>query len=354
MQNSILQKLVYQSGVSRMRSSYDIHIVCISMSKKALITGISGQDGCYLSKFLLGKWYEVFGMMRKWSQRGLENIQYMGIADQIQILYGDMHNEQSIITIIQTLQPDEVYNFAAQSFVWVSREIPQETMQTNSMWVVYLLDAIKKYSPHTKFYQASTSELFGNSNENGLQTEETVLHPKSPYAISKLAAYWMTNNYRESYGIFACNGILFNHESPIRWKEFITRKISDGVARISLWLLDHISLWNIESRRDRWFAWDYVEAMWLMMQQEKSDNYILSTGQTHSIKEFLNEAFAYVGIQDREKYIIIDPKFFRPAELQVLEWKSDKAQRVLWRKPKVTFSELVKMMVQADIDRLRI
>lgn len=322
------------------------------MAKKALITGVSWQDWSYLSKFLIEKGYEVFGIMRKTSKHEFENLRYLGIADRINILYGDITDEQSIIDIIKQVQPDEVYNFAAQSFVWVSWQIPQETMQTNSMWVIYMLEAIRKYAPHAKFYQASTSELFGDSNENWLQTEDTFLHPRSPYAISKLAAYWMTNNYRESYNIFACNGILFNHESPIRWKEFITRKISDGVARISLWMADHISLWNIESRRDWWFAWDYVEAMWMMMQQPTSDNYIVSTGETHSIKDFLSEAFAYVGISDREKYIVIDPKFFRPSELHVLQWSSDKAQKALWRKPKVMFLELVKMMVQADIDRL--
>lgn len=323
------------------------------MQKKALITGISGQDGCYLALLLLDKWYEVFGMMRDNSRHRFENLEYMEIKNKVHIVHGDLCDETSIIRIISDLQPEEIYNLAAQSFVWISWDIPQETMLTNSLWVIYILEAIRKHSPQSKFYQASTSELFGDSNKDGLQTEETALHPRSPYAISKLAAYRVTNNYRESFGIFACNGILFNHESPIRGIEFITRKISDGVARISLGLADHITLWNIESVRDRWFAWDYVEAMWLMMQQEKSDNYILSTGINHSIKDFLREAFAYVGIENRESYIAIDTKLFRPSELHALTWSSDKAWEVLWRKAKTWFSQLVKMMVQADIDRLR-
>lgn len=323
------------------------------MKKKALITWVTWQDGAYLSSFLLQKWYDVFGMVREWSQHAMQNLKYLWVDKGIHFVYGDMVDEQSIIEIIKSIQPDEIYNFAAQSFVGASWKIPQQTMLVNSQWVVYLLEAIHTHSPKTKFYQASTSELFWDNNENWLQTEKTTLHPRSPYAISKLAAYWMTNNYRESYGMFTCNGILFNHESPIRGKEFITRKISDGVARIKLWLSDHISLGNIESKRDWWFAGDYVEAMWLMMQQEKPDNYILSTGETHSIRDFLQQAFAYVGIEDREKYIRIDPQFFRPSELQVLQWRSDKAQRVLWWKPKVWFNELVDMMVQADLERLK-
>jgi len=322
------------------------------MGKAALITGILGQDGPYLAKLLLEQDYKVYGLIRRYSNPNFSNLDYLGITDKIEYIQGDLTDEASLINIIKTIRPDEVYNLAAQSFVGSSWDQSKVTTEINSLGVLYLLNAIKYFSPMTKFYQASTSEMFGNSSKNGLQTEETPFHPRSPYAISKLYSYWMTINFRESYGMFCCNGILFNHESPIRGMEFVTRKISDGVARIKLGRAKEIRLGNIESKRDWGFAGDFVEAMWLMMQQEKPDDYIISTGETHSIKDFLNIAFNCVGIKNWEKYIKIDPAFKRPAELFALHGKSDKAKRILNWEPKVRFEELVKMMVDADIKRL--
>jgi GDPmannose 4,6-dehydratase len=321
--------------------------------KKALITGILGQDGAYMAKLLLEKGYQVYGLMRRYSVPNFENLEYLGILDKVELLSADMIDECSLINLIRTIRPDEVYNLAAQSFVGDSWDQARLTTEVNSLGVLYLLNAIKLYSPTTKFYQASTSEMFGNSNINGLQTEETPFHPRSPYAISKLYSYWITNNFKESYGLFCCNGILFNHESPIRGRDFVTRKISEGVAKIKLGLTDKIYLGNITSKRDWGFAGDYVEAMWLMMQQDKPDNYIISTGETHSIQDFLEVAFNHVGISDWQKYVAIDPRFKRPAELFALHGKSDKAKNVLGWIPRVPFEQLVKMMVDADLNRLQ-
>ncbi|MFA5178380.1 MAG: GDP-mannose 4,6-dehydratase [Candidatus Paceibacterota bacterium] len=323
------------------------------MKKTALITGILGQDGPYLAKLLLEKDYKVYGLMRRYSNPNFSNTDYLGITDQIDFISGDMTDEASLINIIKNIHFDEVYNLAAQSFVGSSWDQARLTTEVNALGVLYLLNAIKYFSPLTKFYQASTSEMFGNSHINGLQTEETPFNPRSPYAISKLYAYWMTINFKESYGMFCANGILFNHESPIRGKEFVTRKISDGVAKIKLGLENEIRLGNIDSRRDWGFAGDYVEAMWLMMQQEKPDNYIISTGETYSIKDYLDIAFNYVGIGDWSKYVKIDPNFKRPAELFYLHGKSDKAKEKLGWEPKIKFDELVKMMVEADLDRIK-
>jgi len=322
--------------------------------KTALITGILGQDGAYLAKFLLEKGYRVVGIMRRYSVPNFENLKYLDILGKVELISADMIDECSLINVIKSVKPDEVYNLAAQSFVGDSWDQARLTTEVNSLGVLYMLNAIKVHSPNTKFYQASTSEMFGNSSINGLQTEETPFHPRSPYAISKLYSYWITNNFKESYGLFCCNGILFNHESPIRGRDFVTRKISEGVAKIKLGLADKIQLGNITSRRDWGFAGDFVEAMWLMMQQDKPDNYIISTGETHSIEEFLDAAFNYVGIPDWQKYIEIDPRFKRPAELFALHGKSDKAKNVLGWTPKVKFEELVKMMVDADLKRLKI
>jgi len=316
--------------------------------KKALITGISGQDGPYLAKLLLEKDYKVYGLIRRCANPNFSNLDYLGITNRIDYVQGDMTDECSLINIIKSIRPEEVYNLAAQSYVAASWDQAKLTTEVNSLGVLYLLNAIKLFSPVTKFYQASTSEMFGNSNINGLQNEETPFHPRSPYAISKLYAHWITNNFKESYGMFCCNGILFNHESPIRGKEFVTRKITDGVVRIKKGLSNEIRLGNLDSKRDWGFAGDYVEAMYLMVQQEKPDNYIISTGITHSIRDFCEIAFNYVGIPDWQKYIVIDPQFKRPAELFTLQGKSDKAKKVLDWEPKVKFEELVKMMVDAD------
>jgi GDPmannose 4,6-dehydratase len=322
------------------------------MQKTALVTGILGQDGGYLAKLLLEKDYKVYGLMRRYSAPNFENLEYLGIADKIEYVNGDMSDEASLMNIIKGLAPNEVYNLAAQSFVGSSWDQAKLTTEVNSLGVLYLLNAIKFFSPTTKFYQASTSEMFGNSHENGIQTEETPFHPRSPYAISKLYSYWMTVNFKESYNMYCSNGILFNHESPIRGIEFVTRKITDGIARIKLGLADEIRLGNLDSKRDWGFAGDYVEAMWLMLQQEKPDNYIVSTGETHSIRDFLTIAFNHVGIKDWEKYVKLDPRFKRPAELFTLQGKSDKARKILGWKPKVKFEELVKMMMDADMGRL--
>ena len=242
---------------------------------------------------------------------------------------------------------------AAQSFVGSSWDQSKVTTEINSLGVLYLLNAIKFFSPTAKFYQASTSEMFGNSHKDGLQTEETPFHPRSPYAISKLYAHWMTINFRESYGMFCCTGILFNHESPIRGIEFVTRKITDGIAKIKLGLADEIRLGNLDSKRDWGFAGDYVEAMWLMLQQKEPNDYIVSTGKTHSIHDFLEIAFSYAGINDWGKYVKMDPRFKRPAELFALHGKSNKAKDILGWEPKVEFEELVKMMIDADLKRLK-
>lgn len=320
--------------------------------KIALITGILGQDGPYLAQLLLAKDYKVYGLIRRYSNPNFSNLDYLQITDKIEYIQGDMTDEASLINIIKTIRPDEVYNLAAQSFVGTSWEQAKLTTEVNSLGVLYLLNAIKNHCPKTKFYQASTSEMFGGNHDQGIQTEETPFHPRSPYAISKLYAYWMTTNFKESYGMYCANGILFNHESPIRGMEFVTRKITNGVARIKLGLAKEIRLGNLDSKRDWGFAGDYVEAMWLMLQQEKPDNYIVSTGETHSIKDFLDIAFNHVGIKDWEQYVKIDSKFNRPIELLVLIGKSDKAKRALGWKSKVKFEKLVKMMMDADMKRL--
>lgn len=322
------------------------------MKKVALITGILGQDGPYLAKLLLEKDYDVYGLIRRYTNPNFSNLDYLGITDEINFVSGDMTDEASLINVIKNVRPDEVYNLAAQSFVGASWDQAKVTSEINAHGVLYLLNAIKNFSPNTKFYQASTSEMFGNSHNKGIQTEETPFHPRSPYAIAKLYAYWMTINFKESYGMFCANGILFNHESPIRGIEFVTRKITDGVARIKLGLSNEIRLGNLDSKRDWGFAGDYAEAMWLMLQQKEPDNYIISTGKTHSIRDFLDIAFNHVGIKNWKKYVKIDPRFKRPAELFTLQGKSDKARKKLGWKPKVKFEELVKMMMDADIERL--
>jgi len=323
------------------------------MTKTALITGILGQDGGYLAKLLLEKDYKVYGLIRRYTNPNFENLEYLGIEDKIDYVSADMTDEASLLNVIKNIAPDEVYNLAAQSFVGASWDQAKLTTEINALGVLFILNAIRYFSPMTKFYQASTSEMFGNSSLDGIQTEETPFHPRSPYAISKLYAHWMTVNFKESYGMFCASGILFNHESPIRGKEFVTRKISDGVARIKLGLSSEIRLGNLESKRDWGFAGDYVEAMWLILQQEKPDNYLISTGETHSIKDFLDIAFDRVGIKDWKKYVKLDPRFKRPAELFELKGKSDKARKVLGWTPKVKFEELVKMMVDSDMKRLK-
>lgn len=315
--------------------------------KKAFITGVGGQDGAYLSRFLLKKGYKVFGLVYK---KNKNNLEYLGVDKKIDIINGDVRDEDDLDNLVKKIKPDEVYNFAAQSFVGISWEQAKMTTEINAIGTLNILNAIKNHAPFSKFYQASTGEMFGT--EKGIKNENTPFHPRSPYAASKVYAHFVTVNYRESYDLFACSGITFNHESPLRGKEFVTRKISDGVARIKLGLSDEIRLGNLSSKRDWGFAGDFVEAMWLILQQEKANDYIISTGKTHSIKDFLVLAFKFAGIANWKKYIKIDPRFKRPKELPVLQGSSNKAKRVLGWKPKVSFPKLVKMMVEADIERL--
>lgn len=321
--------------------------------RKVLITGILGQDGPYLAKLLLEKDYQVFGMIRRHTNPNFANTDFLNVTDKIEFITGDLTDEASLINVIKTIRPDEIYNLAAQSFVGCSWEQSKLTTEINSLGTLYLLNATKYFSPSAKFYQASTSEMFGNSDSGGIQDENTPFHPRSPYAISKLYAYWITNNFKESYGMFCCNGILFNHESPIRGLEFVTRKISSGVARIKLGLDNEIRLGNLDSKRDWGFAGDFVEAMWLMMQYDKPENYIISTGETHSIRDFLDAAFKHAGVENWHKYVKLDPTYSRPAELYSLQGRSSKAMDILGWKPRVKFEELVRMMVDADINRLK-
>ncbi|MFZ2026184.1 MAG: GDP-mannose 4,6-dehydratase [Microgenomates group bacterium] len=323
------------------------------MAKTALITGILGQDGPYLAKLLIEKGYKVYGLMRRYSQPHMGNLKFLGIEHDVDFVEGDLTDESSLLNLIKTTRPNEIYNLAAQSFVGSSWDQAKLTTEVNSLGVLYLLNSIKFFSPTTKFYQASTSEMFGLSNDGGYQDENTVFHPRSPYGISKVYAYWMTVNFRESYGIFTTNGILFNHESPLRGIQFVTRKITDGVARIKLGLADSISLGNLEAKRDWGFAGDYVEAMYLMMQAEQPDDYVIGTGETHAVSEFVELAFAEVGITDWKKYVIIDARFKRPAEVPHLLGRATKANTKLGWKPKMAFKDLVKTMVQADLKRLQ-
>lgn len=321
--------------------------------KTALITGILGQDGPYLAKLLLEKGYRVYGLIRRYSTTNFANLDFLGITDRIEYVVGDMTDEASLLHIIRSLQPDEIYNLAAQSFVGSSWDLPITTTDINALGPLRILNAIKLFSPKTKFYQASTSEIYGNSSTDGQQDENTPFMPRSPYAIAKLYAYWITVNYRESHGLFTCNGILFNHESPLRGNEFVTRKITKGVAAIAAGQQSKISLGNLEARRDWGFAGDYVEAMWQMMQADAPSDYVIATGESHSIRDLLDAAFAHVGITDWSGYVEIDPRFKRPNELDALTGNAEKARRELGWTPKVKFQELVSSMVEADIARLK-
>lgn len=317
----------------------------------ALITGILGQDGPYLAQLLLSKGYKVYGMLRRYSRPNYDNPDYLGITKDIEFIEGDLTDDASLLNIIKNIRPQEVYNLGAQSFVGSSWEQAKLTTEINAVGVLNLLGALKLFSPTTKFYQASTSEMFGLGNTDGYQDENTPFHPRSPYGISKVYAHWMTVNFRESYGMFACSGILFNHESPIRGIQFVTRKISDGVARIKAGLQKELLLGDLEPKRDWGFAGDYAEAMYLMLQQDKPDDFVIATGEAHSVKEFVELAFKAAGIDDWSKYVKSDPRFKRPAEVPHLQGRSDKANKILGWKPKTKFEDLVKMMVEADIKR---
>ena len=315
---------------------------------KALITGITGQDGSYLAELLLDKGYDVVGMVRRSSTVNYERIDH--ILDKITLVQGDLHDQGSLLTILEEHKPDEVYNLAAQSFVPVSWNQAILTAEVTGLGVTRLLEAIRLYDKSIRFYQASTSEMFGKVLEVP-QKESTPFYPRSPYGVAKLYGHWITVNYRESYNIFASSGILFNHESPRRGLEFVTRKITDGVARIKLGMQDELRLGNLDSRRDWGFAGDYVEAMWLMLQQEKPDNFVIGTGETYAVREFCEHAFGYVDL-DYNDYVVVDPKFYRPAEVDLLISDPSKARDELGWERKVSFKGLVEMMVQADLERL--
>ena len=314
--------------------------------RSALITGITGQDGSYLAELLLKKGYDVHGLVRRTSSVSTSRLETF--MDKVHLVQGDLTDESSLVSAIRQSEPDEVYNLAAQSFVGSSWSQPLFTGDVTGLGVTRLLEAIRSAGVDAKFYQASSSEMFGKVQETP-QTEKTPFYPRSPYAVAKLYGHWITINYRESFGMYACCGILFNHESPRRGIEFVTRKISDGVARIYHGQQDELRLGNLDAKRDWGFAGDYVEAMWTMMQQKQPDDYVIGTGETHTVREFCELAFDAAGL-DWEKYVKVDPKFLRPAEVNLLLADASKAKKKLGWKPKVSFRHLVKMMVESDID----
>ncbi len=316
---------------------------------RAIITGITGQDGSYLAELLLSKGYEVFGMVRRASTESFDRINH--IKNKIQLHQADLLDQLSIISVIEEIKPDEVYNLAAQSFVPTSWSQPVLTGEFNALGVTKVLEAIRLVNKNIRFYQASSSEMFGKVRETP-QTETTSLYPRSPYGVAKVYGHWITVNYRESYGIYATSGILFNHESPRRGLEFVTRKITDGVARIKLGLADNLALGNLDAKRDWGFAGDYVKAMWLMLQQDSALDYVIATGSAHSVKDFVVEAFSSVDL-DWEKYVVKDPRFMRPAEVDFLVGDASKAKKDLDWESEVDFKGLVKMMVDADLERLK-
>lgn len=320
--------------------------------KKALITGITGQDGSYLAELLLSKGYEVHGIIRRASTFNTERIDHLYQDPHVNgvklfLHYGDIADSTNLIKLLYRVQPDEIYHLAAQSHVRVSFDIPEYTGDVTGIATVRLLEAIRETGLKARFYQASSSELFGKVQEIP-QKETTPFYPRSPYAVAKAYAYWITVNYRESYGIYACNGILFNHESPRRGETFVTRKVTRAVGRIRHSMEERLYMGNLDAKRDWGYAKEYVEAMWLMMQQEQPDDYVIATGATHSVQEFIVEAFGYAGL-DWQKYIDIDPRYYRPAEVDLLLGDASKAKRQLGWQPKTSFKELVHLMVDADI-----
>jgi GDPmannose 4,6-dehydratase len=319
------------------------------VSKTALITGITGQDGSYLAELLLEQRYRVVGMTRRTSTEVHERIEH--IVDDIEIVSGDLLDQSSITSLVSEIRPNEIYNLAAQSFVPASWSQPVLTGEFTALGVTRVLEAIRQVDPAIRFYQASSSEMFGKVAETP-QRETTPFYPRSPYGVAKVYGHWITVNYRESYGLYACSGICFNHESPRRGKEFVTRKISDGVARIKLGLAKELRLGNLDAQRDWGYAGDFVRAMWLMLQQSRPDDFVIATGRTHSVRDFVRSAFEVAGLGSFEPYVVIDPRFVRPAEVDVLIGDASKAKRELAWAPDVGFEQLVAMMVEADIDRL--
>ena len=318
--------------------------------KRALITGVNGMDGSHLADLLLEKGYEVYGMERRTSSPNRTNTSHL--EGKIHFINGDLTDQNSLLRCLKESDPHEIYNLGAMSFVGESWNTPEQTGDVNGLGTLRMLEAIKEDGEDRKFYQASTSEMFGRMVENPAN-ENTPFYPRSPYGVAKLYGHWITKNYRESYDMFATSGILFNHESERRGIEFVTRKITDGVARIHLGLQDKIMLGNLDAKRDWGYAPDYCEAMWLMLQQDTPDDYVIATGKTHSIREFLDNVFEHIGITDWEKYVGQDPRFMRPAEVDVLRGDSTKAQTELGWKPKTSFSQLVYKMVGNDIEKLK-
>jgi GDPmannose 4,6-dehydratase len=325
--------------------------------KKALITGVTGQDGSYLAEFLLAKDYEVHGVIRRASTFNTGRIDHLYQDPHINgvrlfLHYGDISDSTNLIKLLYRLQPDEVYHLAAQSHVRVSFDIPEYTGDVTGLGTIRILEAIRETGLKTRFYQAGSSEMFGKVLETP-QRETTPFYPRSPYGVAKVYSYWITVNYRESYGLFACNGILFNHESPRRGETFVTRKITRAVARIKAGLQDKLYLGNLNAKRDWGYAKEYVEGMWLMLQQDQPDDYVLATGETHSVQEFLDEAFLHVGIES-DKRVEIDPEYYRPAEVDLLVGDATKAKNLLGWEPKIKFKNLVRLMVDADISDLNL
>jgi GDPmannose 4,6-dehydratase len=318
------------------------------MAKRAFITGITGQDGAYLAKFLVSKGYKVFGGYRRTSTRNFWRLHYLDVKKDIELIPMDLIDQTSLIVALKKSEPDEVYNLAAQSFVGTSFEEAVATGEVSGLAVTRILDSIRIVNPRIKFYQASTSEMYGNAPAP--QSEETPFEPQSPYAAAKLYGHWVTKNYRTGYGLHASSGILFNHESPIRGIDFVTKKIADGAARVKLGYIPEMYLGNLDAKRDWGFAGDYVEAMWLMLQQREADDYVIATGETHSVREFAEEAFSHAGL-DYRKFVKIKDEFKRPLDVDHLEGNPEKAKRVLGWKPKVSFKELVHMMVDADMEK---
>ena len=319
--------------------------------KKALITGITGQDGSYLAELLLDKGYQVWGIMRRSSSFHTGRIDhlYRDLHEhpQLRLVYGDLTDGNNLSTIVNDVKPDEVYNLGAQSHVRVSFDMPIYTVDTDALGTLRLLEAVRTSDKPAKFYQASSSEMYGKVVEKP-QTEQTPFHPRSPYGCAKVYGFWQTVNYREAYGLFACNGILFNHESPRRGETFVTRKITRAATRIKLGLQEKLYLGNLDAKRDWGFAGDYVEAMWLMLQQDKPDDFVVATGETHSVSEFVQEVFGYLDL-DWQEYVEIDPRYFRPSEVDYLEGDASKAREALDWKPKVGFKKLARMMTDSDM-----
>ncbi len=318
--------------------------------KKAFITGITGQDGSYLAEFLLNKGYQVYGLTRRTSTQNFERISQIIHDDNLELVSGDLIDQHSLTNAIKNIQPDEIYNLAAQSFVQASWEQPMLTGEVTGLGVIRVLEAMKVGAPEAKFYQASSSEMFGKVQETP-QNEETPFYPRSPYGVAKVYGHWITVNYRESYDLFAVSGILFNHESPRRGLEFVTRKIANNVARIKLGKQKYVQLGNLQSERDWGYAKDYVKAMWLMLQQDKPEDYVIATGETHSVKEFLQVACQAAGIDDWQAIHKHNPAFDRPAEVDQLKGDASKAKKELNWEPSVTFEELVRIMVEAELKR---